>query len=317
MRFSFESGNKTPLGTGKEKEVFVDPADSERVVTVFKEKEDVTEGIKHSPRALKGAFYLTKIAHTLLPKHVPDIYQAGESIDGQQTIDRERIEHSEGHAAMQAARQSGFNDAEEEAASQITKEIGKGAGKLDDKLEGIGLTYEIDKNAGNYTKNAEGDVFYLESFIPWRQMNPKTVDLNFDEKRMRRAIKKIADQGQRETSETYLERVLMLYKEEKQELLDNLLDSGPGIQRVEERMATFRTTHDFQYLLSIKTEAEALASEKRKAARKDHSDIFVALKALWNKTNITYAQFSELENALKELDKVIGTASRGQIDHTR
>jgi len=86
MRFeSFNTSDQQPLGVGEDKETFINPADPERVISVLKEKKGIE---KESPNKLKGAYYLTKIAHLLLPENIPEIYQAGESKDGQQSFDR-------------------------------------------------------------------------------------------------------------------------------------------------------------------------------------------------------------------------------------
>jgi hypothetical protein len=321
MRFSFESAGRKPIGTGNEKEVFVDPADDERVIAVFKEKQGLTEGIKHSPRNLKGAFYLMKIAHLLLPENVPDIYQAGESIDGQQTMDRERIEHSEGHAALQAARLAELDyaakiEAKKEAGVQIEKEMGSDSKKIIEKLGRIGFAHATDNNWGNFSKDSDGTTSYLDTLMPWKQIDSKTIDLNFDEKRMRTAIRGLKDQGQRGTGEAYLERTLALYEEEKQHLLDNPIDAAPGIRHIEELLAAYGTEHDLARLRAIENREEALASEERKAARRDHSRVFVELQTLKKSVDITPEDDARLTAALKEIDAAIGAVRGDGVDHS-
>src|SRR5687767_12610518 len=92
----FESAGREPIGEGKENKVFVDPKNEKRVIAERKEGAE-----KDSFRQLKGRYYLTKIVHELLPLHIPDIYQTTQTSTGQQTIDRERINHSESHAQLQ------------------------------------------------------------------------------------------------------------------------------------------------------------------------------------------------------------------------
>ncbi len=107
MRFGeFKPGPAKPIGEGKEKKVYVNPENQDRVIAEIKKPKEaeykMDVPLDYSPRQLKGAFYLTKIAHLLLPKNVPEIYQAGESAEGQQTIDAERIAHSPEHTSVLA-----------------------------------------------------------------------------------------------------------------------------------------------------------------------------------------------------------------------
>ena len=80
MRFGrFESAGHAPLGEGVEKKVYENPANEDRVIAEVKKDDEGKE--RYSVRQLKGSYYLTKIAHLLLPKRVPDIYQAGQVKD--------------------------------------------------------------------------------------------------------------------------------------------------------------------------------------------------------------------------------------------
>jgi len=65
----FETNGRTPLGSGNEKNVYIDPENEKRVISLMKETEQ-----RDTLRQLKGRYYLTKIAHLLLPDNIPDVY---------------------------------------------------------------------------------------------------------------------------------------------------------------------------------------------------------------------------------------------------
>lgn len=304
-----------PLGEGTEKEVFVNPEDKEKVISEMKESED-----KDTPRQLKGRYYLTKIAHLLLPKNIPDISQVGESVGGKQTIDAERISHTPGHELLQ---ESKSRKDEESAMKKITEEMGTGMGELDSELERIGLGFNIDSNVGNYTKDKEGNVYYLESLKPWEvdSINQKVLEVLFDEKELRKAIDGIPDQETKEICAQYLERLLALLEEEKQELKkyheSGLIDCGPQIKQLEEVIAPFMTENTLFALREIKTEEEALNNEERGSAKKALNPILSQLRNLKEKTNITDEEYAKLYEKYKTLSRAVGIINSGAVDHSR
>ena len=200
----FESAGRKPLGVGVEKRVFVNPDNEGRVISEV--REDMK---KDTLRQLKGRYYLTKIAHLLLPRNIPDVYQAGESVEGKQTVDAERIFHTPGHARLQAHELGGME--------QLREEVGEGRGKLNSELYRIGLSSNYDVFIANYTKDEAGNVYYLETFRPWK-VDPKNQEFKhmlFDEEKLRDAIAGIAEETARKKCERYLERILALAEEEK------------------------------------------------------------------------------------------------------
>lgn len=214
---NFESAGRKPHGEGNEKKVFINPEDESRIISEIKESSE-----KDTPRELKGRYYLTKIVHLLLPKNIPDIHQVKESSAGKQTIDAERISHTKEHSLLQQTRQSDGDSSEsfEETKKIIVDEMGAGMHELDLKLEQIGLGFNIDPFVGNYTKDEAGNVHYLETFKPWQVdvVNKKDLEILFDEESLRSAIEKISDSGTKEVCLQYLERLLAILAEEKQEL---------------------------------------------------------------------------------------------------
>ncbi|MDP3726309.1 MAG: hypothetical protein Q8R36_03880 [bacterium] len=317
MRFgNFESMGLKPLGEGDEKRVFVNPENKRKIISETKEEVE-----KDTPRQLRGRYYLTKIAHLLLPKNIPDIYQVRESVDGKQTIDAERISHTQGHALLQEKRQSGGD--EESAGKQITEEMGAEIGKLDLELERIGLSFSIDGNIGNYTKDEKGDVYYLETFKPWQvdPVNLKELEVLFNEEELREAIGGISDQEVKEKCTQHLERLLVLLEEEKQEIQEHhearLIDCRPLIAELEATISPFMGKEIFATLHAIKTGEEALNNRERESAKQALISILSQLKTLEEKTNITAGEYDELYEKYQILCHAVGIINRGAVDHNR
>lgn len=312
----FESAGLDPLGEGDQKKSFVNPENERRIISETKKEAD-----KDSPRQLKGRYYLTKIAHLLLPKNIPDIHQARESHDGIQTVDTERISHTPGHTLLQEIRRSGGD--EESAKKQILEEIGGGMGKLDLELERIGLGFNIDGNVGNYTKDEAGDVYYLETFKPWQvdTVNTRELEILFNEEELREAIGDIPDPATKEKCTRYLERLLTLLEEEKQELQErhktNLMECGPHIEELEAMLILHLREEVLVVLDTIKTKEEALNSQKRKSVKDALIPILEKLTVLREKTNITDDQYDKLYEKYKILSRAVGIINSGMVDHSR
>jgi len=316
---SFESAGLEPLGEGEEKRTFVNPEDETRIVS---EKKEGAE--KDTHRQLKGRYYLTKIVHNLLPNNIPDVYNAGESIDGKQIIDAERISHTPGHKFLQKVRQSGGN--EEVALEQMNEEMSEGIGDLDSELERIGFSFNIDKNIGNYTKDKAGNIYYLETFKPWEvdPTKPEEFELLFNEEELRAAIESIPDQEVKQQSLKYLDRLLVLFEEDKKELLlenkaafEALADSGPGIKELEDILKPFLEESFLQNLNSLKTKEEAVESAQREYA-KAGVDIFLKkLKFLQEETKITNEELNRLDALRRVVSRAIGMVKLGMVDHSR
>jgi len=314
----FESADSKPIGAGDEKKVFVNPDDERKLIS---ERKNETE--KDTPRQLKGLYYLTKIAHLLLPKNIPDIYQASESLGGKQTVDMERIVHTRGHMLLQEARRSGGD--EESAKEKIIEEIGEKMGELDVELERIGLGFNIDPNVGNYTKDEKGNAYYLETFKPWQRdlVNEKELEILFDEEEMGNAIKREPDRKIREECERYLKRLLVLFEEEKQELQKMVAEketksnSSPHIKDLESMFEIFLKEELLKNLNAIKTEEEALNSKERDFAKQGLPVMISKLKTLRKETDITNEEYSRMQDKYKILANAVGTINRGMVDHDR
>jgi len=314
----FESVDVKSIGEGDEKKVFVNPGDERKIIA---ERKDETE--RDTPRQLKGRYYLTKIAHLLLPKNIPDIYQASESSAGKQTVDTERIFHTKGHRLLQEARRSGGG--EESAKEKIIEEMGEKIGELDLELERIGLGFNVDPNVGNYTKDEKENVYYLETFKPWQPdiVDKKELEILFDEKEMENAIKNEPNQKIREECEGYLNRLLVLFEEEKQELQKKAIEketksnSSPLIKDLEAMFEIFLKEELLKNLNAIKTEEEALNSKERDFAKQGLTGMISKLKILGKGTDITNEEYSRMQDNYKILANAVGTINRGMVDHDR
>lgn len=319
----FESAGVEPLGEGDEKKVFIDPKNEARVIS--ERKEEGTE--KDTVRQLKGRYYLTKIAHLLLPTHIPEVYQAGESVDGNQSVDSERIAHSPGQTLLQELRRSGQN--EKPAVGKIMKDQGRAMRALDGDLQKIGLDFVIDENVGNYTKNEAGDTYYLETFKPWQAngADPEKFEILFDEEVLREAINGLSDQKTKDECLRYLERLLTLAEEEKKNLKEawenresSLLDCKPGIEKFEATIAPFLEESVLASLHAIKSYkkiGEILSNEERNRAKATCTAIYSQLEFLKNKTDITAEVYEKLYEEYKVLDRAIGSPNAGIVDHER
>ncbi len=302
MRFGkFESAGLKPLSKSETKEVFKNPTKEGQIVSVLKEKdpgyymklEENEE--KKNPRTLKGAFYLTKIAHVLRPQEVPNIHQIGETVDGQQTVDRdlkELVRMKRGEAAV--------------------ADIG---------LKEIGLGYAIDTKVNNYTKDAEGTVSYLDEFTPWEiNSEARTLELNFDAEQMTKAIEELPDETQKKECEDYFDRLMTLYEEERAAFaaLENerLVSQESMSKQLEALLVLYEAKHDLEFLHSLQTEEEARNNPQRKAAMDDLPDIYRLLTAL-SPTYIGMEKKDELQAKYKRIAQATGLVNGGRIDHTR
>lgn len=300
----FESAGRKPISKTATKETYVDPVNAQHSVAVLKEKDPgfykkrEENDEKKSPRTLKGAFYLTKIAHLLLPQQVPDIHQAGETVDGQQTVDRDR--------------------------NAPVKLMRRDVGEVDSELKRIGLGSVIDPKINNYTKGEEGDILYLDEFIPWNiNTTDRALELRFDRDVLATAIEELSDESLKKECSDFLERVLVLFEEEKAAF--NALECErraaheATLVSLETALDSFEKKHNLEILFGLQTEDEARQSPERQAAKEDQVIIFALTKNL-NHSYMSVEDYVELNEKLKKLKKIdqaIGTIAAGRVNHTR
>lgn len=339
----FTPGEQKPIGTGKAKEVFINPVDPEKMVAVMQESnfslsskyspdkpvpslEIVGEVLDaYSPRQLKGAFYLTKIAHILLPKNIPEMHQVGVAIDGQQTIDRERVAHTAGHARFQEQRAAG--KATYGAENKMFNEMSTQKSALESELKRIGLNVEPASPLSNYSKETPSVTSYLPEFRPWRYTYEKSevIQISFDEEALRKAISELPDAKERARCEVFLDRVLTLFAEEKKEELGKeeqerhaeSSDSWNAYAWLDYEFRSAEVGVDVDALFLITTEEEAIKSAPREVLRVHYLPRVLRLLETLKKVNLPPELSNELEEKYRRLSRAVGTIRGVMVDHTR
>lgn len=318
MRFGkFESAEQIPFEDDeKERKKFIDPRNERRIISETRESAE-----KESHRQLKGRFYLTKIAHLLLPDNVPEIHQVGESVDGEQTVDTERISNTLLEEYIQA-RKSG----EDKKVADIEETVvaaGEEAGVLDSEFTRIGFGFAVDVEVSDYRMDQAGNVLHLDTFESWHVdfINPRELDLSFDEEELRAAIDDIPDEGTKGTCIKHLERLLTLFEEDNQERKEkyeaSLVECGPHIEEFETLLNSFEQTYSTEALYAISSKEEALDSEERGSAIEDLKPIVSVLKFIKDQTDITDEEHDKLQKKYKHLSNAVGFINSGVVDHDR
>jgi hypothetical protein len=124
---------QTPLGSGGEKSVYPHPDNAGRVVGVY-EKEQV-------PEELINKFYMTKVAHLLFPKNIPDVHMV---TTDPPTIERDRVE-----GETLDAENSPF-----EAEARV----------LLNKLDDAGIL--LDGGINNCMRTKDGTIVFVDDIMP-------------------------------------------------------------------------------------------------------------------------------------------------------
>ncbi|MEZ4211142.1 MAG: hypothetical protein R3B39_02545 [Candidatus Paceibacterota bacterium] len=317
---NFEMVGKKPLGSGAERDVFVNPENEEKVLSIFKSLPG--ERIA-SPNKIKGSYYLTKIAHILLPKNIPDISQAEISKDGKEVFNRQRISHTKGHEMLQKARQKG----EDESAGLelMQEEMEDEINDVTDKLAEIGFAFNLDENIGNYTKDEKGNIYYLETFIPWgsNPENPTELELFFEKEDLIEAIEKLPERDKK-ICKSYLSRLMELFEEDKEKSLERsdtreMYIKAPAMETLSELenvLYYFENKHDINLLMNIKTFEEAVNSFQRQAAKKDFSAIFKLIHDKKLTETIPEEKFNKLRERYLIIERAIGTVNGDYLDHS-
>ena len=242
---AFESTGLEPIGEGEHKKAYIDPEDPQRVILEIKPveaNEEIENREKQSVIFLKGTFYLTKIAHLLLPDHVPDIHQVGESADGRQALERDYVPHSVAHAAFQADRLAG-NDTG--ASAEIMSEnLGTGKVDIDSKLKDVGLAAFTNGTAENYDKDADGSVHFLDSFKPWEPnpKQPERLEFSFNYPVLMESVQAIPDEVTRQSCQAHLDRLSHLFMEAAENA--RLKEQPSVLKKLETLIAAFEGAHD-------------------------------------------------------------------------
>lgn len=183
------------LGSGREKEVYVDPDRVDGAVARFKE-----DARPESQRQLKGRYYLTKILHLLRPKNIPDAYMAAEKERRIMGLERKRIKP--------AIFLSG-----EEQFMEFTR-----------FMWDIGI--RVDSWGSNLGYDDQNNLVYIDNtFRPWdvvrgQESDRNEIRYNFDEKRLLKACNSLGRE-EKERALNFLRRLRELAEEEFEETKNN------------------------------------------------------------------------------------------------
>ncbi len=262
------------------------------------------------PRTSKGAFYLTRIAHLLLPRFVPDITEpTGDS----QVFDREGITYIVPE-----------NDGDNVANPSTTREMAKRMVTIHNAITLTGLMRKVSDIDSDYAGKGAADLRYVKTFLPWESLgSPARLDLLFDKNVLRRRIAKDKNllPEDREICTTYLNNILQLFEEERDELerqrLENLRDSTAESAEIEGMLVQYEEPDVSAALRAINTEEEADSSELRIAAVLHRNSLTRKMKILRDETNVTAEQYQALQARSRKLQLDIGVINRGRVDHTR
>lgn len=206
-------------------------------------------------------------------------------------------------------------------------EVDTAAINLREELEEMGLSSFMDtdreNDLKNYSKNESSDVQFAAPITPWKVTivsGRHNIEVLFNEETLKEAIDEIPDATIQKQCIESLEKIKVLLEEEKvaYQEADNtrLIDSGPMIQEVEASFTAFEAKYNIEFLMSLKTEAEAFASEERISAKKDILKIWAQLDKLETETNIPQDRLNELRDKYKALHlRAVGTANRGVVSH--
>lgn len=170
-----------PLGDGAEKMVYENPNNPEQAIGIFH------EGEPQSPELTKGRFYLTKILHLLFPKNIPDMHLAATEPN---MIGVDRVEDSARSFTLAERSGQAFRD-------------------LRVNLDSAGVTF--DDYSQNLKFNKKGDLFYVDSFMPWGEDEESVSEPWFDKEKLEAAIQNL-DDDKKELALSYFKRLDEMYK---------------------------------------------------------------------------------------------------------
>ncbi len=313
MRLKFERTEK--VGHGEEKEVFTHPSNSERVVSAYMEG----RGPK-SPEQLKGSFYLTKTLHLLAPENIPDIHDVGVSEDDVYSFSRDRIPHSEIHTRLQSTIEQGGDGSD--LIDELEDEIPSSEkSKVEEKLGDLGQF--IDSNYGNFLKDAEGNIQYLENFTPWyidQKSKPPVPVLDFDADLLWEAIQNEPNEEVKKHCVTYFTRLKELFELEKTNLaeafINEKVDAGPLLLQFTAEVEKY-SPEQIAYLYSVTTPEEANENTPK---RLELRDTLIRLKPIMDELteNSTLSQV-DLEMVTKKFQELywaLGIRNASGVRHS-
>lgn len=173
------------IGTGRERAVYRDPKNPDRVIGFLHEY------AHESPNMLKGRFYLTKIAHELIPGSIVMVHQADST---SQYLVTEYI------------------------ASDPNEEISPDERwQMRQPIESLGIY--PDQGPANYIRDRENSsIKYVETLVPWGRITVGEEKGEFyrsyNKEKLDRAIQDVQNPAKRTELEGLFYRLEELYSEE-------------------------------------------------------------------------------------------------------
>ncbi len=256
--------------------------------------------------SIKASFYLTKVAHMLLPQFVPDI---GVTDEGNS------FEH-EGFTYKTPE-----NDGEE---IELSEEVDKEIEKISETLDKVGLTpMRLDTFSGSYSAKDSSNVRYVRTFTPWEKIDstPPTLELAYDEKRLEQHIKKsnTLSTQDKEVAMRYLQEIKQLYTEE-QSLLEktwreNLEDGAEELAEISNLLEQWEVPDALNALNLIITKDEALKSDLRESAKEARGRIFTLIRTLEQSSTVSKEQIKELWSRHDVLKCAVGAITHDRLEH--
>lgn len=147
-----------------------------------------------SPNYIKAEFYLTKLAHLLFPKNIPDLVAAGKfsQIQERKTVDDDTIDKAKIIELRNNLHQT--------------------------------LDVKLDSNNANFLSHS-GDVVYVDRLSPWYvyqppqdDSSPKKIWMRFSEEKIKSTIDNLPEKKLKDKAKKYLENIKLFLQAEKQRL---------------------------------------------------------------------------------------------------
>ena len=223
MKFNFE-----PSSGDKGIEKIVMPVDSARVIKIFKEPSE------RSPEFLKAQFYLGKILHMLQPDNFPDNYQVhhGKNTDEvylngiPQHILQQRLALSAEHSRWQEKINKVENNSPSHLDHQEQMHFYKYKNELmrkENAKKVLRFLYEIllpkaIDNTGNNITTSGSDIVWVDDIHPWDVTDYGEIKFNIRIDAIEEEISKTSTKSLKDLCLVYLDRILVLYEQEKSNL---------------------------------------------------------------------------------------------------
>lgn len=216
MKFNPQKLEK--IGSGGEKNVYVDPKKPDRVIAQFHEDSLETE------RAIKGRYYLSKILHILLPKNIPDINLSAKNDKKVIVTERKKLDKRHNKLAEAGVRGEGFTNIYFDSAydeHETKLKLDPRYQKLLDSMRFLDV--KVDPSPFNFGYDKDDNLVYVDNtFKPWAlELNHKSEPIKvrylFNKENLLNVINSL-DESDKERAMKYFNRLEELREEEEKEV---------------------------------------------------------------------------------------------------